>query len=153
MSNSLISRLLIVAFALVGCAGTRPERSYIVSSESSYYSPVVRLAIAVDTTVDSVIVAIDSGTIRAHGIADSPSAVMRDLTIEAIIVRAPRKAAIGERLVEPWTALAVSPPAPLLTLSHSAWMCHFHRSAWRPRGPQPSIFGTRGSYSAYVGMP
>ena len=105
-----ISILLFV----VGCAHARAERAYIVSSEPSYYSPVARLAITVDTTADSVLVTIDSGTIRAQGIAQSPSVAMRNLTLEGIVARKPVKSASSATLVEPWSALAVSEPTKLV---------------------------------------
>jgi hypothetical protein len=89
-------------------------RTYVVSSEASSYSPVVHLAITVDTTADSILVAIDSGSILAHGIARSAGAVMRDLTLEAIVARKPDKQTTSSKLIEPWAALATSPPRPLV---------------------------------------
>jgi hypothetical protein len=62
----------------------------------------------VDTTADSILIAIDSGSIRASGIARSTGAVMRDLTLEAIVARKPEKTTSSSKLVEPWTALATS---------------------------------------------
>jgi hypothetical protein len=89
-------------------------RTYVVSSEASSYSPVVHLAITVDTTADSILVAIDSGSILAHGIARSAGAVMRDLTLEAIVARKPDKQASSSKLIEPWAALATSRPLRLV---------------------------------------
>ena len=88
--------LSLAAAATAGCAAVRPERAYIVSSEPSYYSPVIRLAIAVDTTADSIVVAIDSGTIRAQGMTPVPSVAMRNLTLEAIVARKPVQSEAGE---------------------------------------------------------
>ena len=102
--------LLVCALSVIGCAAAQPVRRYVVSSEASSYSPVVRLAITVDTTADSIAVAIDSGSILAHGIARSAGAVMRDLTLEAIVAQKPQEHASSSKLIEPWAALATSPP-------------------------------------------
>lgn len=110
----LSSLRLIGALFVVGCATSPPQRAYIVSSEPSYYSPVVRLAIAVDTTPDWVLVTIDSGTIRAQGISYTPSVVMRNLTLEGIVARKPAMAASSIELVEPWSTLTVSEPTKLV---------------------------------------
>ena len=108
------ARALAGALFLAGCATARPERAYIVSSEPSYYSPVVRLAIAVDTTADSILVAIDSGAIRAHGIAQSAGAVMRRLTLEGLVVTRPQQTGAANSMLEPWTPLATSEPVALV---------------------------------------
>src|SRR5689334_23709833 len=105
---------LLSTLALIGCATARPVRTYVVSSEASSYSPVVHLAITVDTTADSIFVAIDSGSILAHGIARSAGAVMRDLTLEAIVARKPERQASASTLIEPWAALATSRPLRLV---------------------------------------
>jgi hypothetical protein len=110
MHRRLAGSLLLV----VGCAHARAERAYIVSSEPSYYSPVLRLAIAVDTTADSILVRIDSGTIRVQGLAPSPHVAMRNLTLEGIIARKPAPGASGGELVSPWSALTVSQPTKLV---------------------------------------
>ena len=107
-------RFFLCTLSLIGCATARPVRNYVVSSEASSYSPVVHLAITVDTTADSIFVAIDSGSILAHGIARSAGAVMRDLTLEAIVARKPEKQTSSSNLVEPWVALASSRPRPLV---------------------------------------
>src|SRR5690348_2512863 len=101
---------LLSTLALIGCATARPVRTYVVSSEASSYSPVVRLAIAVDTTADSIFVAIDSGFILAHGITRSGGAAMRDLTLEAVVARKPQDHASSSKLIEPWVVLAASQP-------------------------------------------
>jgi hypothetical protein len=105
---------LLSTLALIGCATARPVRTYVVSSEASSYSPVVHLAIAVDTTADSILVAIDSGSILAHGIARADGAVMRDLTLEAIVARKPETKESSSQLIEPWAALATSRPLRLV---------------------------------------
>lgn len=108
------ARILISVTLLLGCARSRPERVYIISSERSFYTPVVRLAIAVDTTADSIILAIDSGSIRAHGIAQSRGAVMRRVTVEAIAASKPEKTGSSVQLARPWVPLAMSRPVPLV---------------------------------------
>jgi hypothetical protein len=105
---------LLCTLPLIGCSTARPVRTYVVSSEASSYSPIVHLAITVDTTADSIFVAIDSGSILAHGIARSAGAVMRDLTLEAIVARKPEQEASSSKLIEPWTALATSRPLRLV---------------------------------------
>lgn len=100
---------------VLGCAHGGPaERTYIVSSEPSYYSPVVRLAIAVDTTADSVLVRIDSGTIRAQGMSAKANVAMRKLTLEGIIARRPDRTSSAATIVEPWSPLTVSKPTELV---------------------------------------
>ena len=103
-------RFVLCTLLLIGCATARPARTYVVSSEASSYSPVVHLAMTVHTTADSIVVAIDSGSILAHGIARSAGAVMRDLMLEALVARKPEKHGSSSALVEPWAALATSRP-------------------------------------------
>ena len=105
---------LLCTLPLIGCATGKPLRTYVVSSEASSYSPVVHLVITVDTTADSILVEIDSGSILAHGIARSAGAVMRDLTIEAIVGRKPQSKDSPSKLVAPWEALATSRQYPLV---------------------------------------
>ena len=102
--------LLACTLSVIGCATAQPVRRYVVSSEASSYSPVVRLAITVDTTADSISAAIDSGSILARGIARSAGAVMRDLTLEAIVAQKPQENVASSKVIEPWAALATSPP-------------------------------------------
>src|SRR5690242_17823102 len=92
-------RLSICTLSVIGCVTAQPVRTYVVSSEASSYSPVVRLAITVDTTADSIWVAIDSGSILAHGITRSAGAVMRDLTLDAIVAQKPQEHAPSSKLV------------------------------------------------------
>ena len=109
-----VGSFLLCTLPLIGCATARPVRTYAVSSEASSYSPIVHLAITVDTTADSIFVAIDSGSILAHGIARSAGAVMRDLTLDAIVVLKPETQASSSKLIEPWAALATSRPLRLV---------------------------------------
>ena len=102
--------VLLYTLSLIGCASAPPARTYVVSSEASSYSPVVRLAITVDTTADSILIAIDSGSMLAHGIARSAGAIMRDLTLEAIVAQKPPEHASSAKLIEPWAVLATSSP-------------------------------------------
>src|SRR5437762_6273264 len=109
-----VGSFLLCTLPLIGCATARPVRTYVVSSEASSYSPIVHLGITVDMTADSIFVAIDSGSILAHGIARSAGAVMRDLTLEAIVARKPETQASSSKLIEPWAALATSRPLRLV---------------------------------------
>jgi protein-S-isoprenylcysteine O-methyltransferase Ste14 len=110
----VLALLLAVALAgaSTGCA-SGARRSYVVSSERSDYSPVVRLAIAVDTTADSIGIRIDGGTVLAPGdpsTRDVP--IMRGLSIEGLLVTAPTGATADTTgAPPPWTELAASAPA------------------------------------------
>lgn len=52
----------------------------------------MRLRIAVDTIADCILVVIDSGIIRAHGIAQVAGAMMRNRILEKIVARKPEQA-------------------------------------------------------------
>ncbi len=108
MPSLVRAPLLLVALA--ACAHARPRGAYLLSSERSDYSPVVRLAVAVADAGDSVVVRVDSGMVVAPG-AGRASVVMRDLRIEALLVTSPPPAADVTRA--PWAPLAASAPQPL----------------------------------------
>ena len=155
--NSLAMRLrsgnlFLYALSLIGCASVPPARTYVVSSEASSYSPVVRLVITVDTTADSILVAIDSGSILAHGIARSAGAVMRDLTLEAIVAQKPEEHASSSKLIEPWAVLAASSPHRLvdsLVFEKTVPLALLRLSVLRPVGIDPHnswlVFRIRGT--------
>ena len=145
-------RLLLCMVPLIGCATARPLRTYVVSSEASSYSPVVHLTITVDTTADSILVAIDSGTILARGITRSGGAAMRDLTIEAVVARKPEDHTSSSKLIEPWTALATSQPLRLLdslVFEVTQRLSPLRLSISRPAALDPErswlVFGIRGT--------
>jgi hypothetical protein len=98
---------------LVGCARLRPApRGINVSSEASYYSPVVRLAVAIPLTSDSagggLTVIIDSGWVRVPGKATPDSLpLVQDLYLKALLVTVPRRSR-RTSTEEPWISLGES---------------------------------------------
>jgi len=144
--------LFLFVLTLIGCASAPPAHTYVVSSEASSYSPVVHLVITVDATPDSILVAIDSGSILAHGIARSAGAVMRDLTLEAIVAHKPQEHPSSSKLVEPWAVLATSPPYRLvdsLQFEQTVRLALLRISVVRPTGIDPHntwlVFRIRGT--------
>ena len=81
-----IASLGLVALVTLGaCIPSRVRREYVVSSETSEYSPVVHLAVRVRVD-DSVRVTVDSGRLVAPGTSSGPGrALMRDLVLEALV--------------------------------------------------------------------
>ena len=105
--------LLAILLAAVGCASTRGEQAYIISSEMSDYSPSVRLAVTVDTTANAILVTVDSGVVRAHGTVRRVGAVMRRLTLEPLLAGVPPKSASAEDRARTWVPLAVATAMPI----------------------------------------
>lgn len=109
--TATLRRLVAVAAAL-GTASACAHRTgkpsgYFVSSTASDYSPVLRAQVAVEMAADSVVVRVDSGSLVAPGEAASRrGAVMRAITMEALLVGAPPKD--HGPLPTPWTPIAVS---------------------------------------------
>lgn len=104
-------RLVAVAATLgatTACAHrTGKPSGYLVSSAASDYSPVLRAQVAVEMVGDTVVVRVDSGSLVAPGQAASGRrAVMRAITMEALLVGAPAKH--HGPLPTPWTPIAIS---------------------------------------------
>lgn len=118
--------LLLSLLLLVGRARAHPERAYIVFSEASDYSPVLRMTISVDTTKESVLVSIDSGSLRAHGTARSSGAVMRHMTLEGIVAAKPAPSGTPDERLRRWVPAASSTTVTLAAVTRSpatsAWL-------------------------------
>lgn len=114
VTTSALRRLAAVVImlappaTLTACAPrTGKPSGYLVSSVASDYSPVLRAQVAVEMAGDTVVVRVDSGSLVAPGQGLSRrGAVMRAVTMEALLVRAPDKS--HGPLPTPWTPLATS---------------------------------------------
>lgn len=105
---------LALALALAACARGRARPDYAVSSERSDYSPVVRLDVRVAID-DSVRVTVGGGSVLAPGEPPAnPTAVMRELTIAALVVRAPGPDDDLGGPARAWTSIVESPSQPLV---------------------------------------
>lgn len=111
--RSVRLQFLAIILAGVGCASTPGERAYVISSETSDYSPSVRLAVTVDTTATEILVPVDSGVVRAHGTVRRAGAVMRRLTLEPLLAGVPPRSASSEDRARAWVPLAVAAAVPL----------------------------------------
>lgn len=102
---------------LAGCLHPhQPPSPWNVSSVESDYSPTLRAAAVIvrGEPDDSLTVRIDSGIVAVPGqLRSGGRAIMRDLTLTALIVAAPAGGVDTSGVPRPWTPLAASAPASL----------------------------------------
>jgi len=107
---ALTSSLLILLCACAA-ARTRTGPGWNISSESSDYSPTMRLAVSLRALLsrpDSIVVVVDSGMIAAPGIQPPEApADMSNLYMTALLTK-PTRAAIRDPRTPPWSAIAES---------------------------------------------
>lgn len=112
---------LLATLILASCLPRRTApRGFNVSSERSDYSPVLRLAVAIDSLAarpDSLVVRVDSGVVTAPGeLRPGSRPIMRGLAIVAVL--AVPGAAVDttgpRRALRPWRAIAASEPQPFV---------------------------------------
>jgi hypothetical protein len=111
-----LHRAAVVALVLplAACLRGRARTDYAVSSERSDYSPVVRLDVRVALD-DSVRVTVGGGSVLAPGEPGArAAAIMRDLVVSALVVRATAEGDDTGGPPRPWTSVAESAPHPLV---------------------------------------
>ena len=108
---------LALCCAVAGCRATAHVGAGMnVSSETSEYSPMIRLAVRTPIVTDSlaregtaIVVRVDSSVVTAHG-SPAPGALvaMKELRISALLAAFPKAGAQPGSLAHPWRELARS---------------------------------------------
>lgn len=125
----------------VATTSAAPTR-LLLTSRGSDYSPETTLAVTVRVGVDSVVIGIDSGSIVAPGrMAAGGPALMKGLTLSALLVTTAAAAADTGKVAAPWTLLASSSPRPVADSLHigvRARLATLRFAIARPSGLDPA---------------